>query len=156
MADKPNRRRRSRSGPHAAYQIDEIFHGMMLQPSRGASLSGRRDSEGCWRPAIDVYEVDGVLNIVADLAGVREDQVHVALDEKVLHIRGERAPMNSDPNRSVHEIGIQYGPFAADIYLPYSVNHERVEAVYENGMLRIQLRKTDPTQISVNYIENEK
>lgn len=152
MSDDTTRRRR-RAGTRVTYQIDELFQGMMLHTAGSASLRTRGDAGGCWRPAVDVYEVNGVLNIVAELAGVHEDQIQVALDVNVLRIRGERTPVSDDPNRSVHEIGIQYGPFAADIYLPYSVDHESVEALYENGMLLVRLRKTAPTQIAVTYAE---
>lgn len=154
MTDEPTRRR-DRASTRVTYQIDELFQGMMLNSGRTGSFRSRGDAGRCWRPAIDVYEVDDVLTIVAELAGVREDQISVALDENVVRIRGERAPISDDPNRSVHEIGIQYGPFAADIYLPYSVDHKRVEALYENGMLQIRLHITAPTQISVTYVDPE-
>ncbi len=90
----------------------------MLNSGRAAAYRSRGEPSGGWRPAIDVFEADDVLNVVVELAGVREDQISVALDENIVRVRGERAPVSSDPNRSVHEIGIQYGPFAADIFLP--------------------------------------
>lgn len=152
MSDETTRRRK-RAATRVTYQIDELFQGMMLSSGRSPSFRSRSDAGGCWRPAVDVYEVDDVLSIVVELAGVREDQISVALDETVVRIRGERSPASDDPNRSVHEIGIQYGPFAADIYLPYSVDHERVEALYENGMLQVRLRRTAPTQIAVTYVD---
>jgi HSP20 family protein len=152
MTDDTTRRRR-RAATRVTYQIDELFQGMMLSTGRTASFRGSGETGGCWRPAIDVYEADDVLNVVVELAGVREDQISVALDENVLRVRGKRAPVSSDPNRAVHEIGIQYGPFAADIFLPFGVDHERVDALYENGMLHVRLRKTAPTQIAVTYID---
>jgi HSP20 family molecular chaperone IbpA len=54
----------------------------------------------------------------------------------------------------VHEIGILYGPFAADIYLPFAVDHDGVEALYENGILQVRLRRIAPTQISVTYSDS--
>jgi len=152
MTDDTARRRR-RSATRVTYQIDELFQGMMLHTGRPAAFRGSGETGSCWRPAIDVYEADDVLNIVVELAGVREDQINVALDENVVRVRGERSPVSSDPNRSVHAIGIQYGPFAADIRLPYSVDHEDVDALYENGILQIRLQKTAPTQIAVTYID---
>lgn len=155
MTDDTTRRRR-RAATRVTYQIDELFQGMMLSTGRATPFQGGRDNGSCWRPAIDMYEVDRVLNVIVELAGVREDQISVALDENVVRVRGERAPASSDPNRSVHEIGIQYGPFAADILLPYSVDHESVEALYENGMLHIRLQKKAPTQIAVTYVDQER
>lgn len=154
MTDDTTRRRR-RAATRVTYQIDELFQGMMLSTGRTAAFRGSGENGSRWRPAIDVYEADDVLNVIVELAGVREDQISVALDENIVRVRGERSPVSSDPNRSVHEIGIQYGPFAADILLPYSVDHEHVDALYENGMLHIRLRKTAPTQIAVTYIDPE-
>ena len=148
-------RRRNRAATRVTYQIDELFQGMMLNSARPSTMRGRGESDGGWRPAVDVFEVDDALNVVAELAGVSDDQISVSLDENILRIRGERTPTNSDPDRSVHEIGIQYGPFAADIYLPYAVDHKGVEAQYENGLLHIRLVKTAPTQIAVTYVDQE-
>lgn len=148
-------RRRKRAATRVTYQIDELFQGMMLSTGRPPTFRSSGETGGCWRPAIDVFEANDVLNIVVELAGVREDQISVALDENIVRVRGERSPASSDPNRSVHEIGIQYGPFAADILLPYSVDHKRVDAQYENGMLHVRLQKTAPTQIAVTYIDAE-
>jgi len=154
MTDETTRPRR-RAATRVTYQIDELFHGMMLNSGRAAAYRSRGEPSGGWRPAIDVFEADDVLHVVVELAGVREDQITVALDENILRVRGERVPVSNDPNRSVHEIGIQYGPFAADIFLPFGVDHERVDALYENGMLHIRLRRNAPTPIAVTYIDPE-
>jgi len=148
-----NRRRIDRRVSRVNYQIEELFQGMMLTSVRAGSFRAGHTGDGRWRPAIDVYEADGVLHVVAELAGVREDQISVALDEDVLRIRGERSPVCDDPQRSVHAMGILYGPFAADIYLPFSVDHDSVEATYENGMLHVTLNRVAPTQIVVSYGE---
>jgi HSP20 family protein len=148
------RRNRGQGSPRGTYQIEELFQTMMLSSSRTGSLRGRGGRVGAWRPAVDVYEADGTLTIVTELAGVREEQISVALDENILRIRGERTPLCEDPERSVHEIGILYGPFAADIYLPFAVDHDGVEALYENGILQVRLRRIAPTQISVTYSDS--
>lgn len=150
MSDS-KRRNRGQGSPRVTYQIDELFQTMMLSSNRTGALRGRGGHVGAWRPAVDVYEADGTLTIVAELAGVREEQINVALDENILRIRGERTPLCEDPERSVHEIGILYGPFAADIYLPFAVDHDGVEALYENGILQVRLRRVAPTKISVTY-----
>ncbi len=147
-----SRRRPDRRVSRVNYQIEELFQGMMLTSARTATFRTRGGS-GHWRPAVDVYEADGVLHVVAELAGVHEEQVSVALDHDILRIRGERSPVCEDPKRSIHEMGILYGPFAADIYLPFSVDHQRVDALYENGFLHIRLIRVAPTQITVNYSE---
>ena len=41
--------------------------------------------------------------------------------------------------RRFREIGIPYGEFAADIYLPFPVDLDAVNAEYTNGLLHIEL-----------------
>ncbi|MFW6074856.1 MAG: Hsp20/alpha crystallin family protein [Chloroflexota bacterium] len=106
-----------------------------------------------WRPAIDVYEVEGEFHVVVDIAGVSEDRISVALDGDVLSIRGEREPVCDDRQRSVHEMGILYGPFEADVYLPHPVDSKSVSAVYESGLLHVTLKRVEPTKISISTRE---
>jgi HSP20 family molecular chaperone IbpA len=46
-------------------------------------------------------------------------------------------------------MGILYGPFAAEVYLPFSVEHEGVEATYEAGILRVRLPRAAVTRVSI-------
>jgi HSP20 family protein len=97
-----------------------------------------------------VYETEDALYVVAELAGVAEDQIQVTVDEDILTIRGERAPLPVVPGLSIHELGILRGHFAADIYLPLAVDKSRIEAVYEHGLLLIRLARIEPTKIAIN------
>ena len=63
-----------------------------------------------------------------------EEQIEVVLDDSVLTIRGDRRPAACEDRRTVHAMGIPYGPFAADVFLPFAVDHDGVEAAYENGV----------------------
>lgn len=143
------RRGAPRDVTRISHQMEDVFQTMLIS-TRTVHLRSANGTSRCWRPAIDVYEADGVLHVVAELAGVSEDDIQVAIANDVLSIRGERSPVCGDPARSIYEMGLLYGPFAADIYLPFSIEKESVTAEYDNGLLHISLNRVQPTQVPIN------
>lgn len=151
---KHDKKRQSHDIERLSSQIDGLYQTMLISTTRTVQFRTRGGRPQGWRPSVDVYEADGELHVVAEIAGVRDDQISVSLDDDTLRIRGERMPYCDDPQRSIHEMGILYGPFAADVYLPFAVDPESVEARYENGLLHVRLQRVAPTQISVSYGES--
>jgi HSP20 family protein len=97
--------------------------------------------QGRWRPDADIYETATTIEIVADLAGVDEDDVEVQFFEDVLVIEGHRRLAVGDDKAVYHAAGIRQGPFRVELALAAPVDPERVEARYERGLLRITLPK---------------
>lgn len=106
-----------------------------------------RSRVGAWRPPAEVYESDSELVVTIELAGVREEDVTVVVDEKVLHVTGVRNHVCGDQRRMYHEMGIAYGPFEAAVFLPFPIELDDVEAIYENGFLRITLPRAHATRV---------
>ncbi len=94
-----------------------------------------------WRPPTDVYETLNALIVIMELAGVREEDMAVTLFSDILVVEGERPQPLSGEMSACHQLGIKYGPFRAEIYIPFPVDHDDVKAEYTNGVLRITLRK---------------
>src|SRR4051812_48779007 len=107
----------------------------------GYRMTGQTDA---WRPGIEVYETEKALVVRAELAGIDEQHLRVALDNDTLTIQGKRVPNvpgggDAPERRSYHEMGIPYGPFRARVVLPFPVDRDGVEANYEHGLLTIVL-----------------
>jgi len=100
-----------------------------------------RFSARSWQPAIDVYETDKEMVIFVELAGVKEDEVEVIVDNNVLIVRGERKDVNQGIKRTYSQMEILWGPFERDIALPANVDVDRVRAFYGDGFLEIVLPK---------------
>lgn len=101
-----------------------------------------------WQPPTDVYETaDGTLVIQVEIAGMREAEFSLALGERMLVIRGVRG----DPvaKRAYHQMEIRYGEFRTEVYLPWDVDVEKVEAVYEDGFLCISMPRTPARRVPV-------
>lgn len=100
-----------------------------------------------WRPQTDVYETDEAILVRVEIAGMREADIYISLDERSLHIHGVR-PDNPE-RRAYHQMEIPFGEFSTDVELPYAVDAGQVEAVYRDGFLRIVLPKAEPHRINV-------
>lgn len=141
------RRRGDRSLERLQYEMEDVFNAMIAgRPVRVRQANGQVPA---WRPPIEVYETDGELVVLVELAGMQEDDIEVVIDESVMTIRGERQPIGCEDRRSTHLMGIMYGPFAADIYLPFTIDHDRIEATYEAGLLRVRLPRSAATRIQI-------
>ena len=114
--------------------MEAVFRTLM--PSRTAVAPGR---PAAWRPALEVYETEEALVVSAEIAGMDEGDLWVAIDGEMLAIRGTRPDPGQAGQRCYHEARIPYGAFSADVYIPFPVDPERTEADYTNGFLRIVL-----------------
>jgi HSP20 family protein len=94
-----------------------------------------------WRPPTDVYETGDKLIIVVELAGVAEDDMAVTLFSDLLVIEGRRQQTIHSELSACHQLGIKYGEFRAEIYIPYPVESSKIKAEYKNGLLTISLDK---------------
>jgi len=88
-----------------------------------------------WEPPTDVYENDEGLVVQVEIAGVREQDIAISLDECTLVVRGTR--LDREPKQTYRQMEIHYGEFRTEIHLPWAVEPDRVEATYEAGFLRI-------------------
>ena len=130
------------------HDMEDVFNALM---SSGRPIRVRVASRTtpAWRPPVEVYETEDSLVVLVELAGMSDDSIEVVLDDTVMSIRGDRRPAACEERRTVHEMGILYGPFAADVYLPFRVDQEGVEAEYESGMLRVRLPRAAATRIAI-------
>ncbi len=94
-----------------------------------------------WRPDADTYEAATTVEIIVDLAGVREDDFEVQLFEDALVVEGRRQLPSCPDEAMYHAAGIRQGPFRVEVPLPAPVDPERVDARYDRGLLRITLPK---------------
>jgi HSP20 family protein len=103
-------------------------------------------------PALDVHENDKAYTVVVPLPGVSPDQINVKLQNGVLTISGEFEEPKVDENSKVVVRERYYGSFSRSVTLPESVDSDKVEATYDNGVLTLNLPKSpeaQPKQIAI-------
>ena len=104
-------------------------------------------------PAVDVYEDEHKVTLKLEIPGVNQEEVDVRLENNTLTVRGERKFEKEEKEENFHRIERRYGNFVRSFTLPNTIDTEKVNASYENGVLKIELSKraeAKPKQIKVN------
>ena len=100
-----------------------------------------------WTPPTDVYDTESKLIVKVEVAGMREENFEVAVEEQVLLIRGNRTDHNQ--RRAYYQMEIRYGKFEIAIGLPSGLNLEEAHAEYKEGFLTITFPKIQAKKIEV-------
>jgi HSP20 family protein len=96
-----------------------------------------------WVPAVDVSETDGEYQIKAEIPDVKKEDVKVTLEDGVLTIQGERKQEKEDKGKKYHRVERTYGSFVRSFTLPDLVDEEKVKAEFKDGILKLQLPKSE-------------
>jgi HSP20 family protein len=106
-----------------------------------------------WSPPTDLFESDDAIVARVEIAGMREEDFDVALENGVLTVSGARADSSErsehSERRAYHQMEIRFGKFATSVALPVPVNVEAARAEYKDGFLIVTLPKARPNQIKV-------
>ena len=125
------------------WHISEDFQNSLAETSRWRITSRPH----AWRPPTDVYETDDAIIIRVEVAGMRETDFTISLVERNLTIRGVR--QDTSERRSYHQMEIPFGEFSTEFELPYTINPNKVEAIYHDGFLNITMPISQPKHIKV-------
>jgi HSP20 family protein len=91
----------------------------------------------------DVSEDENTLQITMELPGVDPENVRLSLENNVLTIRGEKRQEIDENNERIHRSERVYGIFERTFVLPNTVDPERIEARFENGVLVVRIPKAE-------------
>ncbi len=101
---------------------------------------------------VAVKENENSISVFVELPGVAKENVKVTVHNNVLTVSAERRQPELKENEIWLRSEIAYGKFEQSINLPYAVVLEKISAVHENGILRIELPKAEeakPKQIEI-------
>ncbi|MFP4164583.1 MAG: Hsp20/alpha crystallin family protein [Chitinispirillaceae bacterium] len=102
-------------------------------------------------PATNVYETGDDLYVIAELPGVKKEDINLNLHETNLIITGKRDVRQYGKSDLLRREQPE-GQFEKTVRLPAKIHGERVSAKFEDGLLRINLPKSEeskPRQINV-------
>lgn len=117
-------------------EIDRMF-----DRYRGEGANGIQGSE-IW-PAVDVVENEGDFTVSVELPGVRKEDVRITVADGVLTIRGEKKMDAERKTDNFHRIERSFGAFERSFTLPTSVQHDRIDANFSNGLLTVVIPKAE-------------
>jgi HSP20 family protein len=103
-------------------------------------------------PSIDMAEYENESVVVAEMPGVRKEDLKLSVHDGVLTISGERKAHQIPDNSSWLRNEIRTGEFARTIQLPHDVKADAISAELNNGVLRVVLPKSEevrPREITI-------
>ena len=124
--------------------LDEAFGNG--QQEEGSTITS------AWYPACDVFEDKEAVKIVAELPGVRPEDVKISLENNLLTIRGEKKQQAEESSERVHRYERSYGVFERSFALPSMVDADKIQAGYSHGVLTVTVPKAErarPREIAI-------
>lgn len=103
-------------------------------------------------PAVNLEETEDAFKLSAELPGIDKKDISITLENNVLCIKGEKKSENEDKGKNYHRMERSYGKFQRAFELPGTVNREKIEADFKNGILNISVPKAEeakPKQIEI-------
>jgi len=96
---------------------------------------------GTFVPAVDVYEDEHNLVLKMEIPGINEEDLKVSMENNMLTVTGERKFEKEEKEENFHRIERRFGSFTRTFRLPTTVDPEKVEALYDKGILKLTLAK---------------
>ena len=104
-----------------------------------------------YSPAVDIFENDNTITLLADMPGVKASDLEIDLRENVLTLTGRVTPAATAKESNVLR---EYRPgvFFRQFTLSEAVDQPKIDAQLTDGVLRLELPKVEkarPRQITV-------
>jgi HSP20 family protein len=108
-----------------------------------------------WSPSVDLREEKDAVLVRAEMPGLKKEDIDVSLHENNLVISGEKKcdEERKSDGGGAYRSECYYGRFFRSVALPYAVDAKKVKANYRDGVLTIELPRSEqskPRQIEVN------
>ena len=119
----------------------DLWRGLEM-PMVGAWAPGY----GTFSPRLDMTEDEKAFHLTVELPGMDEDDIEVMLGDDMLTIKGERKLEKEEAEKGYVFHERAFGSFYRRIPLPKEIVADKIEAVFENGLLTVTLPKTPEMQ----------
>ena len=117
--------------------MDRLFDESFLAPfgDGGAGMGAA--------PAVDVCETDNEVIVTATVPGVKPDDLKITLTGDLLEISGETHGEAEHKNATYYLRERRHGSFQRAIALPTPVVADKVQAEFDNGVLKLTMPKAE-------------
>ena len=100
-------------------------------------------------PAVELTEDDMAYRLKLEIPGMEVEDLDIQATAESISIRGERRTENKTEKDGVTHSEFRYGTFHRVIPLARRINHQAVDANYQDGILTMTLPKVEEEQNKV-------
>lgn len=134
------------------YTLERRMGRTLNEPLGGFEWQLGDAATAAWTPVVDIFEEPDCVRIVAEIPGVKPEDVKILVEANVLTIQGTKEQVAEQKAEKVHRYERTYGAFERSFTLPATVDAEHIKAAYNMGVLTLVLPKVEkakPRQIKV-------
>lgn len=106
----------------------------------GSNAQGR-GAQRAFQPSVDIFEEKEAIVVMAELPGVKAEDVNITVENDLLTISGERRFERREDKGDWHRVESTYGSFTRSFALPKTVSADTIDANMDNGVLTVRLPK---------------
>ena len=128
-------------------EMNRLF-GRVVGQQPGPDRTGQR----AWAPALDIAERPDAYLVTVEVPGVKPEDLDITLEGGVLTVQGERRFQDESTDQQWHRVERRYGAFRRSITLPSQAQGDKIEASFQDGLLRVLVPKAEaamPKRIEV-------
>jgi HSP20 family protein len=122
-----------------------------VQRTEGSSAPEQTRTGPVYSPAVDIFENDNAITLLADMPGVKAADLDIDLRENVLTLTGRvSSPGTAKESMVLREY--RAGTYFRQFTLSETIDQPRIDAQLNDGVLRLELPKVErarPRQITV-------
>ena len=111
---------------------------------------------GLGAPRVDVAETDAGVEVTAELPGMDEKDIEVAVSNDLLTIKGEKKHEREEKKKGYYLAERSYGSFYRAIQLPAGVDGSKATAEFKKGVLTVTAPRTAEAAAKVKKIAVKK
>ncbi len=100
-------------------------------------------------PSAELEETDDAIYLKLEVPGLEAKDINVEVTTDSVSISGERKSETKTKENGVARSEFRYGKFQRVIPLPSQIQHEKVEAQYKDGILKLRLPKAESNKQKV-------
>jgi len=104
-------------------------------------------------PAANISETEDHYHVELAAPGLKKEEFKISLDRNVLNISVEQQREDNDVQKNYSKREFSYSSFVRSFTLPDSANPENIEAVYTDGILKIDIAKREEAKMVRRQIE---
>lgn len=119
---------------------------LQVQQKMEAPQSGEPTKpERCFIPAVDIYETEAAVTLLAEMPGVAKDGVEINLENDILTVKGHKAADGGSGERSLLN-EFETGHYLRRFTIAETIDQGRIAATMTDGVLTLVLPKVEPAR----------
>ena len=121
--------------------LDEVF---------GDDFLPTLDTDSKWVPAVNVTENEDGYSIEVAAPGLDKKDFNVSLDKNIIAIEARKESKETNKDQRFTRREFNYTTFKRNFSIPETVNMDKINAEYSDGILKIELPKVEEAKQKLN------